>query len=374
MGKISSEKSEIGASSNERSEPSRHRIKGLGFTKIMYLYLYSGNIIKTFKYLILLNECMSGRLVVRPDKNEFLLYAMLNALGLARGNPDSHLLRRRTVDHFEGYSGLGLKQEDYIHHSKPVGYVLTINEAPDFSEKQSLTLDSCMQREVEIGRAVLPHLKHFYQNTDFENFYQKALPRYAEECEFLQGILDRANVRDLLDNVWEVDRPFNMEVIPMPLEGMHSGIGPSVGDTAYQIVGPPFDYGILHLVAHEGSHPRAKRALEPIADEIAARSHLLKHALHQPNYPSSYHHWPTCFEEHFIRAMQVGYIDPVLAVNSDVENRLKREEKGQGMLFIRDFYDELRKHKESPTGPLTDVALTVLGRLDQYKAKAPFTN
>ncbi len=314
---------------------------------------------------------MSGRLLVRPDKNEFLLYAMLNALGLARGNPDYHLLRRKTVDHFQGYSGFGLKQKDYRHHSKPVEYLFTINDAPDFSEKQGLTLDSCAQRQVEIGKAVLPHLKHFYQNTDFEDFYQKALPRYTEECEFLQGILDRANIRDLLDNVWEVVRPFNMEVIPMPLEGIHSGVGPSIGDTAYQIVGPPFDYDILYLVAHEGSHPRAKRALESIADEIAARSDLLKYALEQPNYPDSYHHWPTCFEEHFIRAMQTGYIDSVLGANSDVENKLRREEKGQGMLFIRDFYEELRKHKENPNGSLTDVALRVLDRLDQYEAQHP---
>ncbi len=314
---------------------------------------------------------MGGRLRVRPDKNVFLLYAMLNALGLARGHPDSHLLRRRAVDHFQGYSGVGLKQDDYGHHSKPVVYVLTLNDAPDFSEKQGLTLHSCMRREVEIGRVVLPHLEHFYQHTDFEDFYQKALPRYADECEFLQGIVDRADIGDLLDNVWEVDRPFNMEVIPMPLEGIHSGIGPSVGDTDYQIVGPPFDFGILHLVAHEGSHPRAKRVLEPFVDEIASRSHLLQHALVQPNYPDSYNHWPTCFEEHFVRAMQAGYIDPSIGVDSDVENRLRREEKGNGMVFIRDFYEEIRKHKANPTGSLKDVALRVLDRLDQYNAQPP---
>lgn len=310
---------------------------------------------------------MDKKLLVRPDKNEFLLYAMLNALGLARGNPDSHLLRRRTVEHFREYSGPRLEQEDYVHLSKPVAYVLTINEAPDFSEKKGLALDSCMKKEVEIGRAVLPRLKHFYQNTDFENFYQKALSRYTEECEFLQGILDRANVGNLLDNVWEADKSFNMEIIPMPLEGAHSGIGPSVGDTAYQIIGPPFDCSILHLVAHEGSHPRAKRALEPIAGEIDARSDLLKHALQQPNYPDSYHHWPTCFEEHFVRAMQAGYIDTALGLNLNIDNMLRREEKSKGMLFIRDFYDELKQHKETPVGSLTDVALKILYRLDRYK-------
>jgi hypothetical protein len=295
---------------------------------------------------------------------------MLNTLGLTRGNPDSHPLRRRTQDHFQGYSGLGLREKDYTHYSKPVAYVLALNEAPDFLERQNLKLDPIMQWEIKIGRSVLPHLKHFYQNTDFEDFYQRVLPDYAQICTILQRILDKAEVGNLLDKVWEMNMPFNMKVIPMPLESLHSGIGPSIGDTAYQIIGPPFDERRLHNVAHEGSHPRAKRTLEPIAQEIAAKEHLLKYALRQPNYPDTYNHWPTCFEEHFIRAMQAGYIDPVIK-NTNIGERLGAEENAKGMIFIRDFYDEIRKHKENPSGSLTEVALKILKRLDErYKVQS----
>lgn len=313
-----------------------------------------------------MNFKMEGKILARPDKNEFLLYAMLNVLGLMRGNPDTHFLRRKTVDHFKNYAGVGLKEKDYGHHSKPVGYVLTLNEAPDFSEKQGLTLDSNLQIDIIGGRPVLPHLKHFYNNTDFDDFYQKILPRYQEECEFLQGVMERAKIGDLLDAVWEVDKPFNMEIIPMPLEGARSGIGPSVGDTAYQIVGPPFDYNLVHLVAHEGSHPRAKKTLKPITDEIAAKSHLVRLALKQPNYPDSYgYSWPTCFEEHFIRAMQICCIDSTFSKKYDAEGALGREEKGNGMLFIRDFYEEIKQHKEKPSGTLADVMVRILERLDK---------
>lgn len=313
---------------------------------------------------------MTGTLTVKPNKNEFLLYSMLNTLGLARGNPDSHFLRRKTIDHFAGYQGKGLKQEEYLHHSKPVGYVLTLNEVPDLSEKSGLTLNSSMQKEIEFGRAVLSHLKHFYENTDFEDFYQEILPIYQEICGFLQGVLDKSKINEVLDEVWEVDKPFNMEVIPMPLEANGSGIGPSVEDTAYQIVGPSFDYTILRLVAHEGSHPRAKRILEPIKEEIAQKQRLLKKALAHPNYPDSYHYWPTCFEEHFIRAMQQGIINPILGIDSfygpssSIEDRLDREENGKGMIFIRDFHDEIQKYKENQVGNLQQVALNILERLD----------
>ena len=62
-----------------------------------------------FIYLLMLNYDMTEKLVVRPDKNMFLLYSMLNALGLARGNSDSHWLRKETIEHFKGYQGLGLR-------------------------------------------------------------------------------------------------------------------------------------------------------------------------------------------------------------------------------------------------------------------------
>jgi hypothetical protein len=310
---------------------------------------------------------MVGALIVEPNKNEFLLYAMLNTLGLMRGNPDSHFLRRKTVDHFKGYEGMRLRQKKYTHHSKPASYVLTISDAPDFSKKKNIYLNSCMKNEVKIGKKILPYLKHFYKNTDFEEFYQEILPRYKEECEFLQGVLDNAKVRELLDDVWEVKESFNMCVIPMPLEGFMAGVGPSIGNTAYQIVGPPFDYRSLHLVAHEGSHPRAKRTLAPIAKEIFKKNHLVRHALKQPNYPESYSGWSICFEEHFIRAIQAGYIDSVLS-NIDIEERLIREEKDYGMIFIRDFYEEIKNHKKISKGNLEDVAIRILNRLDsRYK-------
>jgi hypothetical protein len=313
---------------------------------------------------------MSGELIVRPDKNEFLLYAMLIAAGHARGHADDHPLKQKTAEHFKGYQGTGLQQREYGHHSKPVGYVLTLHEAPDLSERQGLTLDACMQQEVKYGKTVLPHLKQFYQNTDFEEFYQETLPAYREECDTLRHIVEKTDLCTVLDDAWELDGAFRMEVIPMPLESYRSGIGPSVGDTAYQIVGPPFDADTPFLIAHEGSHPRAKKTLKPIADEIAARGHHLTRAMKHKNYSNTYQRWPTCFEEHFVRAVQTACIDTVLYPEDSIERGLQREENRQGMVFIRDFYEEVRQHKEHPTGPLTDVARRILERLDDKYGRA----
>src|SRR3989344_5082054 len=169
---------------------------------------------------------MSERIIVRPDKNEFLLFTMLNVLGLAADNKfDSHPLRKRAVEHFKDYQGLGLKEEDYLHYYKAVVHALTLNQAPDFSKK-SLILNPESQNDARIDNTVLPHLKHFYHNTNFEDFYQKILPEYQEISDHLQRGFDRFSLTSLLKRAWEIDTPLNIEVIPMPLEAQFSGTGP----------------------------------------------------------------------------------------------------------------------------------------------------
>ena len=83
------------------------------------------------------------------------------------------------------------------------------------------------------------------------------------------------------------------------------------------------------------------------------------------NHPKLvYKSWTDCFNEHFIRAMQTGFIDPEIGSRS-VEKGLQYHEQGHGMVFIRDFYDELKEHKAHPTGTLADVTLRILNRLDR---------
>jgi hypothetical protein len=305
---------------------------------------------------------MTERLIVKPNKNEFLLYAMLDSLGVIRGSENPHEIRKETRNFFKDYKS-NLKIPSLFHHSKPVSYVLTLNEFPDFSEKRNLDLDSSMENDVNLSKPILPYLKHFYYNTDFEKFYKNVLPRQKEICSPLQEILDKSKIIDVLDSAWE-DNSFSIEVIPMPLEGHYCGIGPSIENTCYSIIGPPFDRESLHLIAHEASHPRAKKILEPIKKEINSKSQLFKYPSNNPNFPESYNTWGICFEEHFIRAMQSGFIDPTL-FGGYIEERLNEEKDYNGMVFIKDFYEEIKKYKENPRGSLADVCINILDRIDR---------
>jgi len=306
-------------------------------------------------------------LIVKTDKNTFLLYSMLNALNLMRGSNDSHPIRKITYEHFKNYKGIGLSIHDYKHHSKAVAFVLTIDEPPTFSSRYNPSELKGIQYDLKYGKKVLKHLKHFYKNTDFENFYQEILPMYKKECDILKSVVENNNINELINTVWGVDGKFKMVVIPMPLEGRRAGIGPSISKTAYQIVGPPFDKYTLGNVIHEASHPRAKIVLSSLKEEINNLDHLFSIAKKHPNWPQSYGSWNSCFEEHLIRAVQLILIHPRINFGS-YDELLESQVDKEGMVFLKDICEVIKQYKDSDYD-VRSLVLEILNTLeDKYQA------
>lgn len=295
------------------------------------------------------------------NKNLFLLYTLLDQKGLARGSVDSHYLRRKTYDYFRSYEGPALSTDDYGHHSKLVTFVLALEDAPSFAQIPITISSDETNREIKRGSVILSHLKHFYDNTDFEDYYQKMLPIWNEEVSFVDEIVKRQKLDELLDDVWQIKTPMEMVIIPMPLEGIHSGIGPGFNNKSFQVFGPPFDYSCVHLLAHEGSHPRAKLLLRNLYELIETKHELLQKIKENPNSVNYYNTWETYFEEHLIRAVQIAYIDPILFPGEvDFEVSLSHEINKKGMIYIQTFYDILIAHKGES---LIDTVKTILEAL-----------
>lgn len=307
---------------------------------------------------------MQNKLIVKPDKNIFLLYAMLNTLGLIPYKPQPNHLKQMATKHFLGYKGVGLKKNK-IHHCQYVYYVLTLGQAPGFLEKKNLRLDDESRGRIKIGSAVRKHLLHFYKNTDFDDFYNLIFPEYQKACDEISKRLKSIEINKILDDIWETESTMKIVVIPTPFES--GGIGPYIDRVAYAVIGLHFDNQLLFLIAHEVSHSRADKILQPIKQSIAKKSSLFKIIKQNPNYPTDcYDAWDICFEEHFIRAMHIGFIDSALGIHTDINKELNKEIKKYGMVFIRDFYEEIKKHKESPgKESLKDVALHILERLNK---------
>ncbi len=309
------------------------------------------------------------KITVRPDKNQFLLFSMLNALGMVDRKPPAGTLWEKTVEHFKDYQGLGLKKESFEYNVNPYCYVLTLN--PDLSEKQGLEMNSRIRENVNIGRVVLAQLKHFLQNTDFEEFYQKILPEYQEECKPLQEYLNKIKIEQAVEEAWETDDPFDTDIIYIPLT--REGFGPAIDGTSYPLLGYRSGLSDIQLekfgsfAAHEASHPYAQRIIEVIKDKIDKTKHLFDLVKEHPKYPIKYYNsWQTCFEEHLVRVMDNGFISPPFRPYTNAQKELDREKNENGFIYIHDFYEEIKVHKQNPGNEtMQDVAVKILERLDE---------
>lgn len=123
--------------------------------------------------------------------------------------------------------------------------------------------------------------------------------------KFIEGIVNRANLEQLLDDAWQTHGKLETKVIPMPLEKESSGVGYSFNGVAYPVFGPPFNNDCLFLLAHECPHPRAKLLLNDTCDLINTKEYLFDEVKKAESFQVNYNQWKTYFEEHLIRAMQV---------------------------------------------------------------------
>ncbi len=335
---------------------------------------------------------MPSQVIVKPDKNLFLVYTWLTVWHLDKITRIKllvgHPLRDKTAAHFQSYvsegldPGLNTTDNKIIskHRSALTGYALIHNAISNSTLKTGISLDSDELAWMKAAEPFLPHLTHFSEHTDFEAFYQSIQEGYQAECDLLQTLVDRVNFPSLLDVAWEEPFDYPMEIIPMPLEGMGSGCGLQIGGRYHQIIGPArgtFNKSSLYLMAHEGSHLRAKRVLEPIQQEIKQRSYLEEYARQRVSYKPNVYAWPMYFEEQFVDALQIACIDSKIRdVDPQPLDRKYTERKRLnwyekwGKYFIRDFFAEIKPYKEKHTKfkNLAEVGLGILERLDKkYK-------
>lgn len=284
---------------------------------------------------------------VTTHKNLFLTYALLDVYGLARGDRDSHYLRRKTYEHFKSYKGKPLNQEQYGHHSKLVAFALSIEPAPSFKIIPQTTIDEYLAHDIKTGSVILSYLKDFYTQTDFEKFYtNEIVPFWIEEVKFIEGIVNRANLEQILDEAWQTHGKLETKVIPMPLEQESSGVGYSFNGVAYPVFGPPFNKDCLFLLAHECSHPRAKLILKDMWELINTKEYLFNELKKAESFQVNYNQWKTYFEEHLIRAMQLLELYPRIEPSDvRIENFLEREKERKGMIYIYTFYENLKKNR-----------------------------
>ena len=278
---------------------------------------------------------------VELNKNLTLMYSLLNVFDQAVGDPETQPLRLKVKYHFKGYKGRKPDAKDYVHEHKLVIWALTVGEPPEFIPKK-IDLDPELDWHIEKGASIKPCLVEFYNTTDFEKFYSSIKPELNKYKKAVETILKDIDVNKLLMDTWGLEHDTKMIVIPNPFTW--GSFGPQIGDINYQVIGLLGEEdrdSILRTIIHEGSHPLANFILKSYREKIREKSSLLKVVMKHPKYPSDYNSWETCFEEHLIRAVQLGKINPKLFKTYDVLKELEKQENNRGMVLIKTFYDEL---------------------------------
>ncbi|MFC1722094.1 DUF4932 domain-containing protein [Patescibacteria group bacterium] len=294
---------------------------------------------------------------VEINKNLTLLYCLLNRFDQAGGESDSHPLRVEIKNHFKTYKGNVPDIKDYIHEHKVVVWSLTVGNPPTFVSDVELPKE--LEWHFNMGATIKPFVTELYKNSDFEDYYNNYISKklYKLKNE-IESILLNAHVEQLLEDAWGIKVRNKMVVIPNPFTW--GSFGPQIGDINYQVIGIMGDVNknnLLHTVVHEGSHPLAKQILKPYLKRIEKKQHLLEKVQKHQKFSNSYSTWNTCFEEHLIRAVHMGFIAPKIMGDYDVKEGFAWEKNRKGMILIDTFYENLVGRSVSEAIPLIIEAL-----------------
>lgn len=281
-------------------------------------------------------------IVFQTNKNIVLLYSLLNHHRQAFGDINTTELRKDVVEHFKKYQGQTPDVEKYVHSSKTVTWALIVGPPPQFARKIN-NLDERTEYHYKRGEYIKTFLVDFYNKTEFEEYYSEILPKLEKLVSSFRTEFENTNIENLLENVWNRKIKENMVVIPNPYT--QDSFGPKIGNVNYQVLGVWIGRDISsydHNIIHEGSHPLAKEILDQYAELIDTKNHLLEDVQKNESYPKAYNHWGTCFEEHLIRAVHKGIINPKIKKDYNVEKALQREIDMNGMVLITKFYEVLK--------------------------------
>jgi len=297
---------------------------------------------------------------VETNETLTLLYSLLNRFDQAGGETNTHPLREQVKNHFKDYAGKEPHVDEYIHEHKVVVWALTVGNPPKFKPKD-IKISSELQWHIDKGKIIKPYLIDFYNKTDFKTYYKKLKNSLGGIKKEMEQIISQADIEKMLKKAWGINVKNEMIVIPNPFT--HGSFGPQIGEINYQVVdviGKVNKRPLLHTIIHEGSHPIAKQILKLYAKDIEKKKHLLKKAQQHPKYSKAYNTWETCFEEHLIRAVHMGFINEHIFEDYEVEKGLEWE-KNRGMVFIDTFFENLHE------GNVSDSIPKILGALEKLR-------
>lgn len=191
------------------------------------------------------------------DKRIFCLYAALNATGYDLENhPPMHPVRTLARDSIAKFQPDLTKLSNLLHKYDSNHYycfrawVLHHGEPPVFPEINP-AWQSILPLDIDAVGALLGD---FWSKYQLGIIWEKVSPTYQQATIHLEKVGQEAVTR--LVNYFKTDSLGIDEfvIIPNFLDSHYIGLGPTIGQTAFAILGPDFDNFTLSKVMHEFLH------------------------------------------------------------------------------------------------------------------------
>jgi len=281
---------------------------------------------------------------IRLDEGMFTLFAALNAAGYDREFPGLayHPARQIVRERLAGkqFSGLARLRAELktIHPYNFVVWSLHFGPPPAFERVEPGWSDRGIPGFAfyNLDR----QMRSFYEELDIAALWQEVRPLYEQEATRYQETAGQA-VQEMVAYTRLENLPFKqVVVIPNLLYANWSGNGPTVGDTAYVVIGPTEDQSGDGLIQHETLHSIVGPLVEANINVIDEQHGQALYKDLNQRVPSGYGSWESLLEEQVVRAL-----DCRLDYASCVQYGLRNDE-AQGFLLVRPLTEKLAEFEQ----------------------------
>jgi hypothetical protein len=278
-----------------------------------------------------------------------------------------HPLKQAVTDYFEKYSrdpAVRFFKEIEPHLSLEELSILALyhSEPPEFSQLNDYPYILASKLESanlypETIESFIKALNKFYKKSKFEEFWQNHLAEYEEIVAQVRDSYENLNIAELVEDYYGAPAKIKIKWIVSPLlpKGFWFSHKSEAQSTIYYIMASSMiDDSVLvpipaehfmDIVMDEFGHSYVDPLTAKYHKKVAKRKWLFKHLDRQGIMTKQFLDWPSCLNEHIVRAVRASIY---LAIKSEEEaiNYILDEEK-KGFRLVGPLYYVLEEYEEN---------------------------
>lgn len=232
----------------------------------------------------------------------------------------------------------------------------SLPHAEEYPISESILLHNQLNTSDEMARInkFMEHINTFYRVSEFDVFWTASQDWYAKTLREITQIKPEDEIMKTMENFYE-QHFLSYKIIPSLTLWSGPGFGfredTDQGAHAYFVLGPftedyRFDQAdrLKTLAIHEFGHSFVNHLLETTCRDLIEDTAPLFAPLTEKMAAQGYLDWPSCVNEHFVRAGEV-LIPELMNDLATSKSNLKQNAEGREFIYLPFIVDRLRKYR-----------------------------